>query len=74
MELVVNKFSNEVLDNLNFDELDFDDLKQINGGEPASVSGAAALAVGCGLTIGVLLIGVGVGLACYYTWKYIRDK
>lgn len=45
MELVVNKFSNEVLDNLNFDELDLDDLKQINRGEPASVSGAAALAV-----------------------------
>lgn len=74
MELVVTKFSDEVFDNLNFEELNSDDLNQINGGEPTTVSGATALAVGCGLTIGVLLVGVGVGLACYYTWKYLRDK
>lgn len=71
MELIIEEPKLNSFNNYSFAELDSKELQEINGGEPATATGATALAIGCGVTLGALLLGVAVGVGIYYGVKYL---
>lgn len=53
-----------------FKELTSKELKETNGGM-AALAGAGAAAVGCGMVLGCLIIGVALGFGIYYGAKWL---
>jgi hypothetical protein len=75
MESVIDRvdFENISLAKLGLSELNYEEVKEINGGEPVTLTGGAALAVAAGVTVGALLVGVAVGVGIYYGVKWLMS-
>jgi hypothetical protein len=69
--IISEDFENISLEKLGLSELNHTEIKEINGGEPVTITGGVALAVAAGVTVGALLVGVAVGVGIYYGVKWL---
>ena len=74
----IAQFSNLTTQRVNINEfglteLNNQEITNTNGGEPVTLSGAAAVAAGGAMVAGAFVVGVAIGVGVYYGVKAVTN-